>query len=112
MACAISKRGRRRLRRAAAPEIEFKKSPLPQPEPTAKDDFRDGHHEEHRAHDRIETKKSNVDPVQTATAGDPMFEQKTSKNQQPAHNVSNRAHAKSQESEREQQSTHEHVGQE
>ena len=77
------------------------------PEAALKNDLSGDHAQKNRAHQRVEPKKGDVDPVQTASPRDPMFHHQAADDDDPADDVRDAEVA--QETKRQQQSAHDEV---
>src|SRR6185295_8153157 len=79
------------------------------PESALKHHLGHSHEQKHRTHNRVQSEESDIDPIQTSTASDPMFHHEAAYDQEPADTVGEAKTTK--QPEPEQQRTHEHVGQ-
>jgi|SRR5271170_7966292 len=79
-------------------------------EAALEDDFGGDDGEEDSANEGVQPEEGEVDPVQTAAAGDPMFEDEAAYDNQPPDEIRDAKPA--QDSKRDQQTAHEHVGEE
>src|SRR5438105_1370629 len=84
--------------------------PSSQPKSGSKRHLSDSHHQKDRAHDCVQSEKGHVDPVETAAAGDPMFQAEATHDEQPANDVGDAEAAEP--AERKEQSTHKNMRQE
>src|SRR5437870_12242486 len=82
----------------------------PQSKPSLKHDFRYCDQQKYRAHQRVEPEESQVDPIEAPPARNPMLQEETTHDDDPAHKVRDAEPAE--QSKSQQQPTHNHVCQE
>ena len=79
----------------------------PQFEPALKHHFRHCHDQKNGAYDGVKTEERDVDPVQAAAAGNPMFQHQAADDDHPADEIRDAEPAE--QTERQQQAAHDQV---
>ena len=95
------------LARCARERAHFARHVLPDSKSALENDFGNRDGKENAADDRVEAEESDVDPLETAPSGDPVFEHQATHNDEPADQVGDTESAE--DAEKQQQTAHDQV---